>query len=118
MNPLSHLVESLESPLVHRLGWTLAHSLWEGAAVALLLGLVLALLKRRSPQARYLAACGAMLAMAALPVVTFHLVPAPQPKAAVALAAPQAAFAPAADPTAAIASASPRAASSADRLAT
>ena len=35
------------SDAVYRLGWTLVHSLWLGAAVAALLGIVLVALRRR-----------------------------------------------------------------------
>ncbi|HEV2446390.1 MAG TPA: GWxTD domain-containing protein, partial [Candidatus Sulfopaludibacter sp.] len=45
------------------LGWTLFHFLWEGAAIALALGLVL--LACRGARVRYAAACIAMLAMLA-----------------------------------------------------
>lgn len=57
--------------LAERVGWTLLHSLWQLAAVALTLTLVLALLRRRSPQARYAAGCLALAAIVALPIVTF-----------------------------------------------
>jgi GWxTD domain-containing protein len=43
------------------LGWTLLHSLWEGAAIALALALVLGI--ARSSRVRYGAACLAMVAM-------------------------------------------------------
>ena len=44
----------VRTPLAGALGWTLLHSLWEGAALAALLGA--ALLMMRSPRARYAAA--------------------------------------------------------------
>ncbi len=43
------------------LGWSLIHSLWEGAAVALMLAMVLAV--ARSSRFRYAAGCAAMLAL-------------------------------------------------------
>jgi GWxTD domain-containing protein len=43
------------------LGWTLVHSLWEGAAVALVLAVVLGV--ARSARVRYWAACCAMIAL-------------------------------------------------------
>ncbi|MGA3328860.1 MAG: GWxTD domain-containing protein [Terriglobia bacterium] len=49
------------TPLAQALGWTLLHSLWEGAIVAA--GLVATLLAVRSARARYAAACVAMLVM-------------------------------------------------------
>ena len=50
------------------LGWTLFHFLWEGAAVALLLAIVMAV--THSARARYTASCLAMLAMLAFFAVT------------------------------------------------
>src|SRR5690348_3430526 len=64
----------LELPAVQRLGWTLLHSLWEGAAVAAALAIVLAALRRGGPQARYVASCAALLSMAVLPLATFFRV--------------------------------------------
>jgi TonB family protein len=58
-------------PLVHALGWTLVHFCWQGALVAGMLWCVLGLLGGRSSQARYRAACVAMLLMVALPLITF-----------------------------------------------
>ena len=77
MNPPIHRLENwLETPGVGALAKTLLHSLWEGAAVALALAMVLCVV--RSPRARYAAACMAMAAMLAGLVVTFaQLVPAP-----------------------------------------
>jgi GWxTD domain-containing protein len=56
MNFLYHFVDS---PLAAAIGWTLLHSVWEGALVAALFGAVL--VATRSPRARYSAACIAML---------------------------------------------------------
>ena len=58
-------------PLVEALGWTLVHFIWQGAVVALLLAITKKVLKRRPANLRYLAACLGMLAMLALPLVTF-----------------------------------------------
>jgi bla regulator protein blaR1 len=56
------------------LGWALIHSIWEGAIIAGVLGVVL--LSIRSSRIRYAAACVALLAMLATFVVTFiHFVP-------------------------------------------
>ena len=74
--PILRLENWLETPGVGALAKTLLHSLWEGAAVALALAMVLCVV--RSPRARYAAACMAMAAMLAGLVVTFaQLVPAP-----------------------------------------
>jgi beta-lactamase regulating signal transducer with metallopeptidase domain len=48
----------------------LVHSLWQNAIVGLLLWIVLVALRHRTANARYLASCGALALMAALPVVT------------------------------------------------
>ncbi|WP_303310493.1 M56 family metallopeptidase [Hymenobacter sp. BT730] len=65
-------LESLLTPaLVRALGWTLVHSLWQGAVVALSLAGLLLLLRRHSAQIRYGAAAVALVAMLALSMVTF-----------------------------------------------
>jgi len=53
----------VETPLAGAVGWTLLHSLWEGAIIAAALGA--ALLAMRSSRTRYAAACVALLAMVA-----------------------------------------------------
>src|SRR5579872_4784881 len=59
----------VQTPAAAALGWTLAHSLWEGALVALALAVALCFL--RSSRARYAAACVAMLGLIAIAAVTF-----------------------------------------------
>ena len=76
-----NLDELLSSPLMHRLGWTLVHSLWQAAAVAALLGLAVVLARRRSAQVRYLAAVVAAAAVLILSAATFCLVSPPAPAA-------------------------------------
>ncbi len=78
------------SEITHRLGWVLVHFLWQGALVAAVLAGVLTALRKKSANARYAAACCAMLAMVILPAVTilFIDVPSPQTNTAVILDAP------------------------------
>lgn len=57
-------------PLAYALGRALLHSLWQGAGVAILLAAALSLLRGRSPQARYAAACAALGLMLLLPALT------------------------------------------------
>jgi len=64
----------LSSSVAQRVGWALVHFVWQGAAVALLLALVLALLRRRSAQARWVASCAALGLMMALAVATVCMV--------------------------------------------
>lgn len=47
---------------VEALGWTLLHSLWQGAAFAILLVLIMIALKRYSAQSRYLVSVGLLFA--------------------------------------------------------
>jgi hypothetical protein len=71
------LTLGLGRELVERLGWCLVHSVWQLAAVGLIAGLILRGLRRGSAQARYLAACAAMAAMAGLPELTFTTIRVP-----------------------------------------
>jgi GWxTD domain-containing protein len=66
----------VRTPGASALGWTVAHSLWEGALVALALAAALGVL--RSSRARYAAACLAMLALVAGIGFTFQHVLAQQ----------------------------------------
>jgi TonB family protein len=78
-HPLAGLVaqspsHSLTLALVHSLGWTLLHFVWQGALVAALLWLALGLLPAQLSRTRYAAALCALALMAALPLATFsHL---------------------------------------------
>jgi beta-lactamase regulating signal transducer with metallopeptidase domain len=65
------IILSYEQPLIHAVGWSLLHFLWEGAIVALLLTSALRLLRNRSSQLRYLVACCALVMMAVSPLITF-----------------------------------------------
>jgi GWxTD domain-containing protein len=58
----------VSSPLAVAVGWTLLHSLWEGAVIAAALAAVLVVV--RSPRFRYAAACVAMLVLLAVCGVT------------------------------------------------
>ena len=58
-------------PVVHRLGWTLLHFLWQGAVVASLFALAQTALRKRSSNARYWMGCLALALMLAAPVITF-----------------------------------------------
>src|ERR1022692_449006 len=66
----------VHTPAAAALGWTLAHSLWQGALAALALAAALGVL--RSSRARYAAGCLAMLALLSGLCVTFQHVLAEQ----------------------------------------
>ena len=65
---MSDFYHILHSDLTHRTGWMLIHSLWQGLLIAF--GLVVAnlSLRKKSSQARYLAACLAMACQVSLMV--------------------------------------------------
>ncbi len=93
----------MSAPLALRaLVVTLAHFGWQGALLALLLGVALRALRRASPEARYAAAGAALAAMAAAPVVTFVLVGRGLVAAAAPIAAAHLARPAAADPVSAV----------------
>src|SRR5437762_10815998 len=77
------MITMLSGPLysvVQAIGWALLHLLWQGVLVAGILAATLALMQRQSASARYLASCGAMIALLVLLVATaFRAYDAPAP---------------------------------------
>jgi beta-lactamase regulating signal transducer with metallopeptidase domain len=67
MNAITAL---LEKPIFQALGWTLIHFIWQGALIGILFFSFSLLLRRRSPNIRYAAACLAMLLMLIAPTAT------------------------------------------------
>jgi len=61
---------SLNGPVAEAIGWALLHLIWQGAVVAAILAAVLALLDRRSANARYVASCAALALLLILGVAT------------------------------------------------
>ena len=67
-------LEQFVSPALTRaLGWTLLHSLWQGALVAAVLAGALLLLRRQRAEVRYVASAGALGVVVALAGITFGL---------------------------------------------
>ena len=65
-------LEELVSPaLLQALGWTLLHSLWQGALAAAVLAVALLALRRHAAAVRYRAAAGALGALVLLGCLTF-----------------------------------------------
>ena len=60
-----------EAVLIERLGWTLVHSVWQIALVALLLWFALRLIRHERANVRYAVSVFALAAAAALPAITF-----------------------------------------------
>ena len=65
----------LSQEIVQKLGWTLLHFIWQAAAVALLLGILLAFLRKSTANLRYIVACAALGLIVLLPIATMQLVP-------------------------------------------
>src|SRR5215208_3012811 len=63
----------MTTPILETAGWTLIHFLWQGCALAAVAATLLRLAERRSPNARYLIACAALVMLAAAPLVTARL---------------------------------------------
>jgi beta-lactamase regulating signal transducer with metallopeptidase domain len=57
--------------LIERLGWTLLHSLWQGALIWVLVEITLVTLRSAAARTRYAVACAALGLFALAPVVTF-----------------------------------------------
>jgi uncharacterized protein (TIGR03435 family) len=67
----------MRSEWVFRLGWTLLHFLWQGAAIATLYAAARRVFASRDANSRYLLACAALALMIAAPAVTWlRLAPA------------------------------------------
>jgi beta-lactamase regulating signal transducer with metallopeptidase domain len=64
----------MSQTMVHALGWTLVHFLWEGLVIAALLAVGLRMFKKSPAHHKYLAGCAAMALMAIAPAVTLFLV--------------------------------------------
>ncbi|MCL2640960.1 MAG: hypothetical protein FWD53_08965, partial [Phycisphaerales bacterium] len=69
---IEQVLRLLSGDLGYRIGWALVHFVWQGAAVAAGLGIALHVL--RSARLRYAAACVAMVALLALPVITAAMI--------------------------------------------
>jgi uncharacterized protein involved in exopolysaccharide biosynthesis/beta-lactamase regulating signal transducer with metallopeptidase domain len=67
---MSTLWDPLQYPLARNIGWTLLHSLWQGAFVGLLFAVVRLLARRASANIRYLAGCICLSLSLAGPVLT------------------------------------------------
>ena len=85
---MTGLDQLLSADVVHRLGWTLLHSLWQGGLVAGVLALLLFTIPNTKPNGRYVASCLPLLTILVLCGVTFCMVettaPSVEPPSAVA----------------------------------
>ena len=83
---MNFLINGFES-IAPRLGMTLTHSLWEGAAVAIALTVALRFLRDKSAVMRYAAGCGAMGLFVVMVIATFALLAPETPRPGVVVAA-------------------------------
>jgi beta-lactamase regulating signal transducer with metallopeptidase domain len=63
--------------VIERLGWVLVHSVWQFAVVAIVAGMLVAVLRRRTATSRYAVLVTAMLLMVAVPCATWMIIPQP-----------------------------------------
>jgi beta-lactamase regulating signal transducer with metallopeptidase domain len=83
---MTALTSMMEQPAIRAFGWTLVHFIWQAAVIAGLVAILLPGLRRASSHSRYLTLCGALVAMAISPVVTWCWIVATPP--ALPLSAP------------------------------
>jgi beta-lactamase regulating signal transducer with metallopeptidase domain len=72
---MTALTSWLSPSVMHSLGWTLLHFLWQGTAIAALAAVLMMLFRRAS--ARYALAVVALVVMLAAPVATFFFLTSP-----------------------------------------
>lgn len=75
-------MELIAHPLIERLGWTLLHSVWQGAAIALAYALASWWARGRGPELRYALSLVALGLLALAPVATFLWIGDSSPAAA------------------------------------
>jgi len=67
----------LSQQIIQRLGWTLVHFVWQAAAVALLLAILLRLLRKSTAHLRYIIACIALALIVLMPAATLKMLDVP-----------------------------------------
>lgn len=68
---MNWIQQFIPTQLIDVLGWTLIHSLWQGASLAILLAIVLIFLRRNSSKVRYFIAASALFTLTLAAVITF-----------------------------------------------
>ena len=71
---MNQIAELLDKPIFQALGWTLIHFIWQGALIGIFYFSVSLILRRRSANVRYAAACIAMLLMLIAPAATLVII--------------------------------------------
>ncbi|NIM13906.1 MAG: M48 family metalloprotease [Candidatus Aminicenantes bacterium] len=83
MNVISSIISE---NLINALGWTIIHSLWQGAVIAIGFALVMFFMRRFSARTRYLVGVMGLMLVLAMSVVTFVSIYAPGMQGAAAIA--------------------------------
>ncbi|WP_066507111.1 M56 family metallopeptidase [Rufibacter sp. DG15C] len=84
MTPTNLLHEVLPQASLNALGWTLLHSVWQGALLAIILAVLLRLMHRHSAATRYRVAWAGLMALVLMAGITYYkLYEPPLPQAAV-----------------------------------
>jgi beta-lactamase regulating signal transducer with metallopeptidase domain len=65
---------------MHVTGWTLAHFVWQGGLIALMVAATLRLGRRWPSNARYVVACGGLVAMLVVPIATALVLSSTSPR--------------------------------------
>jgi bla regulator protein BlaR1 len=68
---MNFINDLLPDQLLHALGWTFIHSLWQGVLIALIVGCFFLIFKKRAARIRYSLAVGSLVAIFILSVSTF-----------------------------------------------
>ncbi|GAA4309888.1 M56 family metallopeptidase [Nibribacter koreensis] len=72
MTPTNLLHEVLPQASLNALGWTLLHSVWQGALIAILLAVLLRLMHRHSAATRYRVAWTGLMALVVMAAITYY----------------------------------------------
>ncbi|MCK5473327.1 MAG: M48 family metalloprotease [Planctomycetes bacterium] len=63
-----------QAEIIQKLGWTLAHFVWQATTIALILAAILKLLHKSSGNLRYIITCMALALIAVMPAVTIRMI--------------------------------------------
>ncbi|MEZ4950606.1 MAG: hypothetical protein R2784_14660 [Saprospiraceae bacterium] len=68
---MQNIANLISEELIYAFGWTVIHSLWQGAMVALILGVIMIPLNKKSAQLRYVISFSALMSILTMAVITF-----------------------------------------------
>jgi beta-lactamase regulating signal transducer with metallopeptidase domain len=71
---MNHLGKLFPDIFISSVGWTIIHSLWQGAIIALVFGSIMAVLKRSSSKLRYIVGVSVLILTVLITMITFVMV--------------------------------------------